>query len=228
MVSFDVRGALRLPAARVPPMALSRARWWRWCSPLAALAWLGAVLGFGAALPGYSQLIHPVALLGAQGIPNAPLFNLLGLVLPGALCATAALGLRLRLPLKCAWPQRIGAQLMFLSALGLVAMGVFQLEPQQLRGTSTQLHATAWGLWWASALASALLLAAGLRGQRQWRGLAVAGPVLALLVVAFALLLPAVLPDGLSQRISVLAWFGWCALAGLGGPSRPLAGTLQV
>lgn len=225
--SFDVRRGLRLAVLRVPRLMLGHVRWWRWCGPLAALVWLVAVLGFGAALPGYSQLVHPVALLGAEGIPNAQLFNLLGFVLPGALCAMVALGLRLRLPVKAGWPQRIGAQLMFLSALGLVAMGLFQLEPQQLRGTSTQLHATAWGLWWATSLASALLLAVGLRGQQDWRGLIVGGPVLALLVVAFALVLPAVLSDGLSQRISVLIWFGWCALAGISGPSRPLTGTLQ-
>ncbi|SEL78967.1 Protein of unknown function [Pseudoxanthomonas sp. GM95] len=210
-------------------MTLSHVRWWRWCAPVALLTWIGAVLGFGAALKdqGYSQWIHPVALLGADGIPNAQLFNLLGFVLPGALCAMVAFALRLRLPLKAGWPQRIGAQLMFLSALGLVAMGLFHLEPQQLRGTGTQLHATAWGLWWATSLASALLLANGLRGQPEWRGLVRGGPVLVLAVVAFAMVLPAFLPDGLSQRISVLLWFGWCALAGISGPSRPLTGTLQ-
>jgi hypothetical membrane protein len=208
-------------------MTFSRWRWWRACSPLAALIWLGAVLGFGAVLPGYSQWIHPVAALGAAGIPNAPLFNLLGFILPGALCAMVGFSVRLRIPLKAGWPQRIGAQLMFLSALGLVAMGFFQLDPQQLRGTATQLHATAWGLWWATSLASSLLLALGLRGQAHWRGLVVAGPVLALGVVVFALVLPTVLPVGLSQRISMLLWFGWCALAGISGPSRPLTGTLQ-
>ncbi|MET1025284.1 MAG: DUF998 domain-containing protein [Pseudoxanthomonas sp.] len=208
-------------------MTFSTLRWWRACSPLAALLWLGAVLGFGAALPGYSHWIHPVALLGAQGMPNAALFNLLGFILPGALCAMVGLGVRLRIPVKAGWPQRIGAQLMFLSALGLVAMGLFQLDPQQLRGTATQLHATAWGLWWATSLASALLLATGLRGQPDWRALVLGGPILALAVVVFALVLPAVLADGLSQRISMLLWFGWCALAGISGPSRPLTGTLR-
>lgn len=210
-----------------PSVKLASLRWWRVCSPLAALLCLGAALGFGAALPGYSPWDHPLAVLGAQGVANARWFNLLGFILPGALCAMVGLGLRLRIPLRAAWPQRIGAQLMFLSALGLVAMGLFQLQPQQLRGTQTQLHATAWGLWWATGLASALLLALGLRGQAHWRGLVLGGPVLALGVVAFALVLPAVLPDGLSQRIALLLWFGWCALAGLSGPSRSLAGSLQ-
>lgn len=208
-------------------MKLTGLRWWHGCAPVAALLWLCAVLGFGAALPGYSQLIHPVALLGAEGIPNAQLFNLLGFVLPGALCTIGAVGLRMRLPVKAPWPQRIGAQLMFLSSLGFVAMGLFHLDPV-LRGTQTQLHATAWGLWWATSLASALLLASGLRGQAPWRGLARGGLVLALLVVAFALVMPAFLPDGLSQRIAVLAWFGWCALAGLSGPARSVPGALHV
>lgn len=208
-------------------MNLPTVRWWRWGAPLAALLWLAAVLGFGAALPGYSQWIHPVALLGASGIPRAQAFDLLGFVLPGALTAVAALGLRLRIPVKAAWPQRIGAQLMFLSALGFVAMGVFQLDPLRLSGTQTQLHATAWGLWWATCLASAILLAQGLRGQPHWRGLARGGALLGVAVVVFAVVLPAVMPDGLAQRLSILAWLGWCALAGFSGPGTPASGMLR-
>ena len=76
--------------------------------PAASALWLGALLGFGAALPGYAQSVHPVALLGAQGIPGAVAFNLFGFVLPGALCAAVAVALRLRLPLHTGWRQRIG------------------------------------------------------------------------------------------------------------------------
>jgi hypothetical membrane protein len=209
------------------PVRLARLRWWRVCSPLAALLCLGAALGFGAALPGYSPWDHPLAVLGAQGVAHARWFNLLGFILPGALCAMVGLRLRLRIALRASWSQRVGAQLLVLSALGLMAMGLFQLQPQQLHGIQTQLHATAWVLWWSAGLASALLLAAGLRGQGQWRGLVVGGPVLAVGVAAFALLGPAVLPQGLSQRIALLLWFGGCALAGLSGPARSDAGTLQ-
>ncbi len=208
-------------------MKFTGLRWLRGCAPVAALLWLGAVLGFGASLPGYSQLIHPVAALGAEGIPNAQLFNLLGFVLPGVLCALVAWGLRLRLPVKAPWLQRVGAQLMFLSSLGFVVMGLFQLDPVRLQGTQTQLHATAWGLWWATSLASALLLASGARGQAPWRGFARGGLILALLVVAFSLVMPVFLPAGLSQRVAILAWFGWCALAGVSGQARSIDGTLH-
>ncbi|WP_379655179.1 DUF998 domain-containing protein [Pseudoxanthomonas sp. UC19_8] len=208
-------------------IARVRRRWWRGCVPAAAALWVGALLGFGAALPGYVQSVHPVALLGAQGIAGAAAFNLFGFVLPGALCAVAAVALRLRLPLHAGWRQRIGAQLMFLSTLGFVAMGVFRLDPVRLEGTQTLLHATAWGLWWSTALASALLLAGGLRGDPAWRGLVRGGPPLAGLAVLFALVLPAVLPDGLSQRVAILAWLGWCGLAAVSGPDRPLTATLR-
>ncbi|RZZ82779.1 DUF998 domain-containing protein [Pseudoxanthomonas winnipegensis] len=204
-----------------------RRRWWRGCVPAAAALWVGALLGFGAALPGYVQSVHPVALLGAQGIAGAMAFNLFGFVLPGALCAVVAVSLRLRLPLHTGWRQRIGAQLMFLSTLGFVAMGVFRLDPVRLEGTQTLLHATAWGLWWSTALASALLLAGGLRRDPAWRGLVRGGPPLAGLAVLFALVLPAVLPDGLSQRVAILAWLGWCGLAAVSGPDRPLTATLR-
>lgn len=188
-------------------------------APLAALLWLGSVLGFGALLPGYSQMIYPTAALGALGIPRAQLFNLLGYALPGALIGLGALSLRLRLPLKAPWPQRIGAQLMFLSALGFVAMGLFRLDPQQLDGRSTRLHATAWVLWWASALAGTLLLGLGLRGQVAWQRLARDGLVLGLAMTVLALIGPMLMPDGLSQRLSILAWMAWAGMAGLGGPA---------
>ena len=55
----------------------------RWLGLLAAACFVLAVVGFGAALGGYSQAMHPVALLGAHGVPHALAFNVLGLVLPG-------------------------------------------------------------------------------------------------------------------------------------------------
>ena len=57
---------------------------------LAALVFVGAVAGFGVALSGYSQVWHPVAVLGAKGVPHALGFNLLGFVLTGVLAAVAA------------------------------------------------------------------------------------------------------------------------------------------
>ena len=65
---------------------------------MAALLFVLAVLGFGAGLDGYAQARHPVALLGAHGVPHALAFNLLGFVLPGLLAAVVAERLRRRLP----------------------------------------------------------------------------------------------------------------------------------
>ena len=50
-------------------MSIDRAG--RWAGVAAALLWTAAVLGFGAALPGFEQALHPLALLGASGVPNA-------------------------------------------------------------------------------------------------------------------------------------------------------------
>ena len=38
---------------------------------LAAIAFIAAVVGFGMTLSGYSQVWHPVAVLGARGVPHA-------------------------------------------------------------------------------------------------------------------------------------------------------------
>ncbi|PWB21607.1 DUF998 domain-containing protein, partial [Stenotrophomonas sp. SPM] len=70
----------------------------RWLGLLAAACFVLAVVGFGAALGGYSQAMHPVALLGAHGVPHALAFNVVGLVLPGALAAVVAERLRRQLP----------------------------------------------------------------------------------------------------------------------------------
>jgi hypothetical protein len=52
---------------------------------LALLLFLAALLGFGAALDGYSHSVHPVALLGARGVPHWLGFDVLGLLAPGLL-----------------------------------------------------------------------------------------------------------------------------------------------
>lgn len=48
----------------------------RLSGPAAALLFVLAVLGFGTGLEGYAQARHPVALLGAHGVPHALAFNL--------------------------------------------------------------------------------------------------------------------------------------------------------
>ena len=181
--------------------------------PAAALVFVAALLGFGLALPGYSQSAHPVAVLGAKGVPHALGFNLLGFVLAGVLAAVAALDLRRRLPGDAGWTLRVGAQLTLLSAVGFVAMGLLPLDREDLDNPASSLHATAWMLWWVAFVPGALLVALGLRGRTHWRPLARISVVAALLVLFVALLAVELMPAGIAQRFGYAAWLGWLCIA---------------
>src|SRR3546814_13949676 len=78
---------------------------------VAVVLFAAAVAGFGAALDGYSQAIHPVGLLGARGMPHALAFNVLGFVLPGVLAALVAWPLRAGLDCGAPWGARFRAGL---------------------------------------------------------------------------------------------------------------------
>ena len=187
-------------------------RWTEVAAWLATLSFVLAVAGFGGALDGYSQVLHPVALLGARDVPHARAFDALGFVLPGALMAAVAWNLRQRMPDDAPWAARIGARLALLSALAFAAQGAFSLDPQDLEADISRVHATAWLLWWVAFVPAALLLAAGWRDARQRRQLAWVGIVATVLVVGVALL-PDLLLPGIAQRVVFAAWFGWWLFA---------------
>lgn len=182
--------------------------------------WLGgavfllAVTGFGAALPGYSQAQMPVALLGARGFPHALWFNLLAFVVPGALAGVAAMVLRRALPAGAGWKARIGAQLVFLSALAFIAMGLLPLDAHDLDSEASRLHGTAWMLWTVAFVPGALLLGLALLAKPAvaWPSLVAAAGVL-LAGFVFTDFMPA----GLAQRIAFGLWFVWLAVAGKTG-----------
>jgi hypothetical protein len=185
---------------------------------VAALLFLAAVAGFGTALDGYSQLRFPVALLGAKGFPNALAFNLLAFVLPGMLVGVVAMLLRCRLPAGAGWSLRIGVQLVFLSALAFIAMGLLPLDPRDLENESSRLHGTAWMLWTVAFVPGAVLLGAGLfpyRGARRfaWFCLATAAGVF---LAGFVL--TDFMPAGLAQRIAFGLWLLWIMAAGRFAP----------
>jgi len=180
----------------------------------AGACFLAALAGFGMALDGYSQVRHPVALLGASGVPHALVFNLLGFVLPGLLAAGVAMRLRRDLPHDAGWPARIGARLVLLSALAFAAQGLLPLDPGDLDGAASQWHATAWMLWWIAFVPGAGLLAAGLIRVQDWRTLARTSAVVAVLVLVFAMLVPGAVAPGVAQRIAFVAWFGWLLSCG--------------
>src|SRR3546814_2634837 len=106
---------------------------------VAVVLFAAAVAGFGAALDGYSQAIHPVGLLGARGMPHALAFNVLGFVLPGVLAALVAWRLRASLDDGAPWAARIGAWLALLSALAFAAQGLLPLDPRDLEADASQI-----------------------------------------------------------------------------------------
>ncbi|HDS1580588.1 TPA: DUF998 domain-containing protein [Stenotrophomonas maltophilia] len=185
----------------------------RWVGLLAAAVFVLAVAGFGAGLDGYAQARHPVALLGAHGVPHALAFNLLGFVLPGLLAALVAERLRRRLAATAGWAPRVGSQMLLLAGLAFAAMGLLPLDVDDLHGPASQLHASAWMIWVLGFVAGTLLL--GIAQLRQAHGraagaLAVAcGAVAAL--AAFAL--QGVMPAPLAQRLAFACWAAWLALA---------------
>ncbi|MBN7134780.1 hypothetical protein A7A76_08610, partial [Lysobacter enzymogenes] len=151
--------------ATAPPPAGSRAFV---VAAAAALCCVAALLGFGAALDGYSHWRHPPGLLGAQGIRYALAFNLLGYIGPGLALAWVAWGLAgaargLRAP------ARIGAWLWLWSALAWAAQGVVSLDPQDLDAHASRLHALAWMLWWLAFAPGAVLLAYASLAAPHWR-----------------------------------------------------------
>lgn len=181
-----------------------------------------AAIGFGARLDGFRHAQHPLALLGAQGMPLAGAFNLLAFVLPGGLVAWTAVRLRARLDAGVAassgagtgWSGRIGAQALALAGLAFAAQGLFPLDPDDLESAASGRHAAVWMLWWIASTLAAALLAIGLRRSTAWAPLAKSAALAAFALPLLALVLPQLLPAGLAQRLAFAAWFAWAIHAG--------------
>ena len=187
---------------------------------LALLLFCAAVIGFGADLVDYAQMRHPVALLGAHGVPHALAFNLLGFVLPGLLVAFAMLRLRRQLPAGSGWAARIGAQLCLLSAIAFAAQGLVSLDAADLDAASGRLHALATMLWWLAFVPGGLLLAVGLRNEAGRRGLVWASALVAIALLWFVASPWQLLPVAIAQRIAFLLWLVW-AIVAASVPARP-------
>lgn len=191
----------------------------------AAVLFTVAVAGFGAALEGYSQSMHPVGLLGARGLPHALAFNALGLVLPGALAAVVAWRLRAAIGDDGPWTARIGAWLALLSALAFAAQGLLPLDPGDLESDASRAHATAWTLWWVAFVPAAAMLAAGLWRGRASRALVLASVIAAIVVAVLATLPLDLLALAVSQRVVFAAWLVWGCVAGAWVPTAAAAGS---
>lgn len=203
---FDARRCLR---GRRLPMALV---------VLAAACFAGSVWGFGAVLPGYSQLAYSVAILGARGVPHASAFNLLAFVLSGLVMVVVAVDL-CRSVDSAGVPARIAGWILLFSTLAFTSLGVFPLHLDGVGSTSGRLHVACWGLWWLTTATGGVLLSLGSRRwPPAWR---VASVVLALLVPWWCLFSPATWGSALPERIAFALWFGWWLLAAAQRGRRP-------
>jgi len=181
----------------------------RWTGAAAAVLHVLAAAGFGWALDGYSMAVHPLALLGAGGVPHAGLFNLLVLVLPGAASAGVAVWLSCCLPATASRWSRVAAQMLLLAGLAFMAMGLLPLDAGDIDGPRSRLHAGVWMLWIVAFVPGALLLAAGGARLPGWKAVAWACTAAALGVVLAAFVLPGLLPAALAQRLAFLSWAAW-------------------
>ncbi|APP81306.1 DUF998 domain-containing protein [Xanthomonas hortorum] len=193
----------------------------RYLGLIAATVFVLAVAGFGLALPGYLQASHPVALLGADGVPHALGFNLLAFALVGGLGMATGISLMARMPAKSGWSLRVGGQLIVLAGLAFLGMGLLPLDPTDLDGRASQAHATAWLLWAVAFVPAMLLIAAALLNQSDTRALALLSLGAGLLVAVLAFGPPGLLRQAIAQRVAFLAWVGWLAVAGWSWPAKP-------
>jgi len=185
----------------------------RWLGLLAAVVFVLAVAGFGAGLDGYAQARHPVALLGARGVPHALAFNLLGFGLPGGRAGAVAERLRRSLPATAGWAPRVGSQMLLLAGLAFAAMGLLPLDVDDLHGPASQLHASAWMIWVLGFVAGTVLL--GVSHLRQAHGRASGAVALGCGVLAAlaAFALQGTLPAPMAQRLAFACWLVWLAAA---------------
>lgn len=197
---------------------------------LAGVLFAAALVAVGALVPGFSQALHPVDLLGAIGMPHAAAWNVVGIALPGALLASFAIALQRPLHATGVGAAgRIGGWLLMLSGLAFAAGAGWPLRVDELDGPASKLHVATSMLAWLAWLPSALLLAWALRRRPDWRGVAVAGCLLALAGGAcLGLPLQQWLPvlegrGGAVQRIGLALYFAWPALLAWRALSRSAA-----
>lgn len=178
----------------------------------AGVGFVAALATFGAALDGYGQARHPVALLGASGVPRAAAFNLFGYVLPGLLAAFVALARRGHLPDRARASARLGWTLALLAALAFAAQGLLPLDPEAPDSGTGRLHGVAWGAWGIAFPAAAAALAFDALADRR-AGIALLHAAAGTLMFAFAWLAGDALPLAVAQRSALACWFAWLAAA---------------
>ena len=191
-----------------------RNRYRKFCGPAALVMFTAGATICGAMLDGYSHREHPLALLGATGVPGALAFNAFAFGLPGLLVAVVFWTMRSDLSTTAGWQARIGMQLAVLSAVAFAAQGLFPLDPDNLGGRANALHALAWTVWWIAFAAAGVLFAASGPSHGFRRA------TVAALIAVLALVWPT-WPGAMAAfapRLAFLVWFVWAAWAGRGAP----------
>ncbi len=183
-----------------------------WLGAVGAALFILAVIGFGAALPGYLPLGHPVALLGALGVPHALAFNVLGFLLPGLIAVGVALRLLARVPRTAPWSLRVGGQMLLLSGLAFAAMGLLPLDASDIESRASQYHASAWMVWVLAFVPGAVLSGLGERAVAGGRRLAAVHLTAGVVTGLGALVLQMVMPAPMAQRLAFVAWALWLAV----------------
>lgn len=170
---------------------------------LSSAAIFGAMQGGESA--GFSHWTHPLAWLGAHGVPGALVFNATGFLLPGCLAAFALWPLREGMPEHAPWAARIGAQLVVLSAIAFAAQGVLPLDLDDPEAGGR--HAIAWALWLLAFVAGALGFGLSRRPVRPGFHSLTAAIAVAVPVMVFVM--PQWLPIAVAQRAAFVLWFVW-------------------
>lgn len=174
---------------------------------VAGLVFLCSLFAIGGQWALFSHASHPVAFAGMRGVPGAALFNGMVFVLPGLLLVLVGGRLRGALPAQARWQPRIGATLLVLSAVAFAAQGLLPLDPEDIDGGTSSLHATAWTMWWIAFATGAVLYARASLVEH----LVAVGAVLLVLVIG--LYGREWMPAGIAQRVAFCAWFAWYAYA---------------
>lgn len=212
---------MHTPSTKPPrapaPTSSTRLPSTRLLSALALLGFLGAMLGFGAMLDGFSHATHPVALLGARGVPGWVAFDLLGFVLPGLLAWAATVRTSIADNARSDGGGRllgVGWTLCAIAALAFAAQGALPVDATRGFGYGVaRFHTAAWTFWWIAFSAGGVLLAIGWRGRVALR---FATAFAVALVLAFSLFVGVPGAPAMGQRIAFVAWLAWVACVGWG------------
>lgn len=173
---------------------------------LAALTFTAALLVFAALDPAYSHATGAVSELGVVGAPNQLAWNLIGFL--GVGLALAAFGWGLGKAIGDRWTGGLLAVFGFAFAATAIPA-----DMNDLRSPGSVSHIVASQavlLFWAAALIRLLFVR---RAGPALRWIAAVG--LALALGAIVVRGMALLPPGLSQRLSFAVVFGWLAATSL-------------